>query len=442
MSDAGLPILLIVLDGLGDRPCPQLDGQTPCEAANTPVLDALAAAGTSGIHLPFGLGRATSSEHAHWAMFGYSTVPFPGRAALEAYGVGHQPPHDVAIFHLALRAGEARGNQLFLGARARAQEDREYAAGLMQALAGRQVGEHVFELLPLRTGEAILVVRGALSCDISDSDALFDHLHPWMEPLPLSESARPEHAARLAVTMRRWLQDSRRILLGHPDNAVRRAMGLPALEVAVTKWASWIDPRLPGFSRHTGLRGAAVTDTALYRGLARILGLSLIDIPYDETDPTGDMTRRLEAAAHLLRDADFVHLHVKATDEAAHTKCPELKRDVIAAIDRGLEPLGKLATRAVVAITGDHASPSIGDLLHSGDPTPFLVIAPTVRPDDVQRFGERFAQHGNYGHLRAEDLLPLLVGLANKPFFKGHRPGPWLSHALPSSPAAMPIDEC
>jgi len=85
MWDDRTPMILITFDGLGDRPCEELNGQTPLEAARTPNLDELTRIGVSGIHQPFGSGRATSSERSHWAMFG-QTQTFPGRALLEATG--------------------------------------------------------------------------------------------------------------------------------------------------------------------------------------------------------------------------------------------------------------------------------------------------------------------------------------------------------------------
>lgn len=439
MPDDRLPILLVILDGLGDRGCAELDGLTPCEAARTPQLDALVAAGVSGVHVPFGPGRATSSEHAHWSLFGFGGVRFPGRAALEALGVGQQPPAATPLFHLALRAAQPRDGALWLGARARPKLDEEPCAQLFAALAGRRVDGIAFGILPLRTGEAVLVATGGHTADVSDSDALFDHLHPMMRPLPLAEAGDDARAARLAAALEQWLRDSRPILRAHPVNAARRAAGLPALDVAVTKWASWLDPALPSFAALTGLRGAAVTDTALYRGLARVLDMTLVDRAYDATDPAGDMRARLETAVELLDGHDFVHVHVKATDEAAHTKQPRFKRDIIEAIDAGLAVLPQLAARAVVAVTGDHASPSTGALLHSGDPTPFAVAAPGLRPDAVTAFGERAALAGEAGRLRADDVLPYLAGLANRPFFLGHRPGPVRCHALPASPEPMPL---
>lgn len=439
MVDDRLPILLVILDGLGDRAASELDGQTPCEAASTPNLDALAAVGINGVHVPFGPGRATSSEHAHWALFGFGDIAFPGRAAIEALGVGLNPPVGVPLFHLALRAGIPRDNVLHLGARARPKQDAEACAALFAALSGRTKAGIQFDLLPLRTGESVLCAHGAHSHEVSDSDSLFDHLHPWMRPTALPEAQDRVAAEALASALETWLIESHRILLRHPINAERRAAGLPMLDVAVTKWASVLDPALPSFKTAIGVRGAAITDTALYRGLARVLGMDLVDIPYDPTDAAGDMHRRIAAAAELLKSNAFVHVHVKATDEAGHSKKPHFKRDVIAATDAGLSALPELARRAVVAVTGDHASPSVGSLLHSGDPTPFVVAAPGLRADSVTGFGERHALTGECGRLRAAEVLPLLLGLANRPFFIGHRPGAHPTLALPDAPEPMPV---
>ena len=91
-------MILITFDGLGDRPSTELDNQTPLEAARTPNLDELTRMGVSGIHQPFGPGRATSSERSHWAMFG-QTQTFPGRAVLEVIGMRITVPVDRPRFH-------------------------------------------------------------------------------------------------------------------------------------------------------------------------------------------------------------------------------------------------------------------------------------------------------------------------------------------------------
>lgn len=438
MKDDRLPIVLVVLDGLGDRPSETLDGRTPSESAQTPVLDELTTRGMSGVHVPFGPGRATSSETAHWSLFGFESVAFPGRAAIEALGVGLQPPSSVPMFHLALRSGDQRDGAIFLGARARPGEDDENAADLFASIANRSVGGVGFQLLPLRTGECVLVAHGAASRDVSDSDSLFDHIHPWMRPVALRDATDRHASAAFAETLQQWLLESRRILTEQPVNQRRRSDGLPALDVPVTKWASYIDPAMPSFAGHVGLRGGAVTDTALYRGLARILDMKFTDLVYDASSPARDMARRIASASDLLNHADFVHVHIKATDEAGHSKKPEFKRDIISAVDEGLEQLLTLSGEAIVAVTGDHATPSTGSLLHSGDPTPFVVAGPGVAPDELRLFGERHALKGTCGRLAASDIMPFLAGVANRPFFKGYRPGAAITIALPNDPEPMP----
>src|SRR5918995_4078736 len=82
------PIVVVLLDGLGDRAHAALGERTANEAAATPNLDALAARGSCGVLYAIGPGRAPSSELAHWSMLGYHPDEFPGRAALEALGAG------------------------------------------------------------------------------------------------------------------------------------------------------------------------------------------------------------------------------------------------------------------------------------------------------------------------------------------------------------------
>ncbi len=181
-----------------------------------------------------------------------------------------------------------------------------------------------------------------------------------------------------------------------------------------------------------------MTSSGLYRGFAALLGLDSRDVPNDP-DLAADMAARVAAAADLLdAGATFVHVHTKAPDEAGHTKAPHAKRDVIEALDTGLAGLLELADRAVVAVTGDHATPSTGGVLHTGDPTPFVMAGGAVRQDQVAAFGEASARHGDLGVLRAADVLPLLLAAADRPAFLGHRVGPRRTLALPDRPAPMP----
>lgn len=429
LVDDRMPVVLVVLDGLGDRPVPELGDRTPAEAAHTPVLDALAARGCSGWHLPFGRGRAPASELAHWAMFGFGDVPFPGRAVLEGLGAGLEVPLGVAVSYAALRTSRADDGRVWITGRC-APDDEADAAALFDALAP-VAAAHGVGLSPLgRRGEALLTLLGHDDGSVTDSDPFFEDRHPWLAVQPCTPSA-----AGTAATLTAFLLAARRALAGHPVN--RRRWGRPPLDVLTTKWSGRRDP-LPSFVEVTGVAGAAVTSTGLYRGIAALLGMEARHLA-PAPDVGNDLAARLDAARELIADgARFVHVHTKATDEAGHTKRPRAKLEVLEAADPGLAGLLDLADHAVVAVTGDHATPSTGGVLHTGDPTPLVVAGPTVRPDPVTAFGESPAASGWYGRVGAAELLPLLFGHANRPDFLGHRPTPRRTLALPDDPTPMP----
>jgi 2,3-bisphosphoglycerate-independent phosphoglycerate mutase len=432
LGDDRLPIVLVILDGLGDRPIAELGWRTPAEAAHTPRLDALARRGASGWHLPFGWGRAPASELAHWAMFGYATVPFPGRAVLEALGEGVDVDPDCAVTHASLRTSRRDGDRLQITGRPRP-EDAADVVGLLAGL-GPVLADHGMGLTPLGIGGEALLSAPAHRCgDVTDSDPLFESFHPWMRPIPTSPDGGAFAAGLIAA-----LHAARAHLRASAINAARARRGVPALDVLTTKW-SGRRGRIPSFVDQVGVAGAAVTGSRLYRGIAAALELRSTHLQPVE-DLENDLRARLDAAEDLIAGgARFVHVHTKATDEAGHTKRPHAKRDALEAVDRGLAGLAALAERAIVAVTGDHATPSTHAVLHTADPTPLLVAGPTVRPDAVTEWGELPAQRGWWGTVRADELLPLLLGQANRPVFLGHRITTRPVIALADSPQPMTV---
>jgi len=205
-----LPILLVVLDGLADRPYLELGGRTPLEAASTPTLDRLAAQGQSGFCYPLDPGRIPSTELVHFRFFGYEGQPFPGRACLEALGA--EVPceaGDVFAFLALRRVAREAGSYRVVGGYGETFRD---APGRYAELDGWEDAPsgYRFEVSPLERGEAILCVRRGEAkeppCgDVTDTDPFFFTGLPVLRPQPLQGASRSQAAALTAEALDRFL---------------------------------------------------------------------------------------------------------------------------------------------------------------------------------------------------------------------------------------------
>src|SRR5215210_428547 len=400
-----LPILVVLLDGLADRAHDVLGGKTGNEAAETPNLDRLCAAGSCGVLYALGPGRAPASELAHWAMLGYRPDEFPGRAIFEAYGRGIDVSREDVYGYAALRPVELRNGALWLTGRPDPERDAQLAEHLIERCDGIEVDGLTFHLQHVWRGEAICRISGGADERITDTDAFFRAWYPVLRPRALvSEAERTAHAAEA------WTRE-----------VVERLENEP-FGVITLKWYGRERER-PTFLERHGVTGTFVGESAFLRGLALSVGLREAAEP-ETDDPVADMRRRLALARDRLDAGEtFVFVHQKTTDTAGHTKDPNVKRDTIARLDAAFDALP--TDRAVVCLTGDHATPATPDVIHSGDPVPLVVAGPGVRADDVTEFGELHCSKGILGHVRGLDLMPILLNAADRPLFEGSRPTPY-----------------
>jgi 2,3-bisphosphoglycerate-independent phosphoglycerate mutase len=398
-------IVVLLLDGLADRAHESLGGRTGVEAAETPNLDRLCASGSCGVIYAVGPGRAPSSEVAHWSMMGYRPDEFPGRAVFEALGRGQEVSPEHVFAYAALRPAERRDDGWWLTGRPDPERDAGEADRLVDRCDGIELDGLTFSLRHVWRGEAVLRISGGADERVTDTDAFFRDRHPMLRPQALVPAA--DRTARAAEE---WSREVMRRLDGERFNVI------------TLKW--WGRPRaVPSFEQRHGLHGTFVASSAFLRGLGRAVGLEPRDEP-ESDDPGADLRRRIEIARERLDAGDtFVFCHVKSADAAGHTKDPRQKQAMIETLDA---VLGDLPTdRAIVCVTGDHATPAVPDVIHSGDPVPFVVAGPGVRADPVDRFGEVTCASGILGHLRGPDMMPVLLNAADRPLFLGSRPTPF-----------------
>jgi 2,3-bisphosphoglycerate-independent phosphoglycerate mutase len=391
-----LPIVVFLLDGLADRAHESLGGLSGVEAAHTPNLDRLCASGSNGVLYAVAPGRAPSSEVAHWSMLGYRPDEFPGRAVFEALGRGQEVSADHVFAYAALRPAERRDGGWWLTGRPDSERDAEETERLVARCDGITIDGLTFSLTPVWRGEAVLRITGGADERVTDTDSFFRAWYPVLRP----QAVVPE-AERTARACEEWTREVMRRLEGERFNVI------------TLKWFGRPQD-VPSFLQRHGIDGAFAAESAFLRGLGRNVGLTPVENPHIDVALVHD---RLDAGD------TFVYVHDKRVDEAGHTKDPNAKRAAVELLDAAFENLP--IDRAIVCITGDHATPASPDVIHSGDPVPFVVAGPAVRADRVREFGESTCAEGILGHLRGPDMMPVLLNAADRPLFLGSRPTPF-----------------
>ena len=410
--------LVIPLDGLGDRVQESLNNQTPLQAARTPHLDDLARRGGCGLFHAARPGVALSSEEAHFALFGYPETDFPGRGFLEALGAGLEPgPEDVAVLARLINVSEEEG-RLVVGWGENPASEKEIAS-LAEVLASHSCEGVDFNYHRTLGLGGILLLKGDVSPAVTDSHPLIQgrpmcRIRPWSS---LASDARAQLTARALGEYLIWAYC---LLSDHPVNQARESEGSPPLNALATQRAGQFKPVQP-FPRRFGLNGASISSGLVYWGLAAFLGLEAVNCA-DSPDPARDMAERIRLAEEILSDYQFIHVHAKAADEAAHTKNPSAKKEAIEALDAGLGlAIGPLLANPenLIIVTSDHSTPSSGPLIHSGEPTPLVVVGQGVRRDGVSRFDEVSCAAGVLGLVQGRDFMPLVLNHLDRARLRG-----------------------
>lgn len=397
--------ILVILDGLGGRPT-DLGGATCLERASTPVLDELAARGALGLMDPVAPGVRPGSDTAHLSIFGYDPQHvYRGRGAFEALGIGM----DVRGGDVCLRANfatveERDGDLIVLDRRAgRLPDGKPFEA----AINGIQVDDFGVELFFRSSTEhrGALLLRGeGVSAAVSDTD-------PHKVGVPVARAqAQDESARRMAEAINAFTRRAYMVLRDHPLNRDRAHRGELPANAILLRGAS-VMPHIPPVTDEYGIRGVCIAGGALYKGVARLAGLTVVDVPGATGDLRTDLRAKAHAARSALGEAELIFVHIKGTDNAAHDGDAQGKRQFIERADREFFAplLADFPWDAVhLCVSGDHTTPpAVGE--HTADPVPVLFVGPAVRPDESRAFGERTAGRGGLGRF-AGRLVPQLLG--------------------------------
>ena len=380
-------IVLLVADGLGGLPI-EKGGLTELETARTPNLDALAAEGVTGLSAPVAPGIAPGSGPGHLGLFGFDPLEhLIGRGVLEALGIGVEVgPLDVAI----------RGNFCTIDAEGRVTDRRagriptETCVKLVNLLRAKIKIDGVETLIePVQDYRLVVRFRGeGLGGHVHDTDPLQTGLHTLE---PRAAEAGSEKTAKIAAE---FLRQAKEILKDER----------PANFLMMRGFAKF--PDIDTMEEIYGLRSVAIAVYPMYRGLARLVGMSVVE-------PGKTIQDQFEVAKSVWQDYDFFFIHYKYTDSTGEDGNFAKKVSMIEQLDAAIPALRAL-NPDVLIVTGDHSTPSRLKA-HSFHPVPTLLWAPaTTRPDEVTEFGERNCLRGGLGQFLAKDLMPLAMAHAGR----------------------------
>lgn len=400
--------LMLICDGMADRPVPELGGLTPLEAAKKPHMNEIAGRGICGLMDTIAPGVPPGSDTAHLALLGYDPFKhYTGRGPFEAAGAGIElRPGDIAF-----RVNFATVDDSMVVVDRRAGRIRE-TQPLALALSQIELPEVEITFKSTVGHRGALVLRGeGLSHEVCDSDPHKpgERVHEVKPSLP-PEGERYRRARRTAELLNQFSRRAHEVLKSHPLNQKRFREGqLPANHILIR--GGGVVPRLEPLERRFGLRGACIAAAALVKGVCRLAGLETIEVAGATGGVDTDLSAKRRAAQQALKEHDLVLLHVKGFDEVSHDGNPRAKVEFIERVD---EMLGEVAEAVdLVAIAVDHTTP-VTVREHTGDPVPVAIAGPGVRADEVKSFDERSCARGGLGRIRGKDLLPILADLMGK----------------------------
>lgn len=395
--------IVLLGDGMSDRPIDELDGKTPLEAARTPNMDRIASEGILGACKTTPDGYEAGSDVTNMGIFGYEPEKYySGRSPLEAAAMGVELGEDDVAYRCNLVTIAERDGRGIMEDYSAGHISNEEAAELIDAV-DKELGRDGLKFYPGKSYRHLLVIRGG---------PLAVQLTP---PHDISGLRSGEYLPKgpRGTEMAELMESSRKILENHEVNAKRREAGKnPANSIWL--WGLGKKPAMPSFQERYGLKGGVISAVDLMMGIAVNLGLKVIEVPgvtgYLDTNFIG----KAEYALNALRELDYVYIHVEAPDEAGHIgdlkakiqAIEDFDEKVVGTVLKGLESFDEWR----VLVMPDHSTP-IAIKTHEPTPVPYAMLGSDLKHDALDRsYCEKDANKEPDGkHLRRFDSGPELA---------------------------------
>lgn len=300
--------VVILGDGMADEPLAELNGRTPLEVAETPVLDELSKKSELGLSHTIPEGMKPGSDTANLAVLGYNPKDYyTGRSPLEALSIGvPMKDTDIALRTniVTLSDDDVPFEEKTILDHSSGEISTEDAAILLKAVK-EELQNETYQFYVGTSYRHLLIWDQGQVVDLAQPH---DHLGQKIGPF------LPEDP-----TLRKMMIRSYEILKNHPLNQARIAAGKNPAN-CFWFWGAGTKPILSSFEEKTGKKGVMISAVDLLKGIA--VGAGMKNIIVEGAD--GTLNTNYEGKAQAAVDAltkdgyDFAYVHVEAPDEMGH----------------------------------------------------------------------------------------------------------------------------
>lgn len=376
--------VILLGDGMADEPIAELGNATPLECARIPTMDMLASRGELGMARTVRQGFPPGSDVANMSVMGLdASLYYTGRAPIEAVSMGVElGPHDTAF----------RINLVTIGTRDGKDVMEDYCSDHISTAEAHILIEDLKDILHDRQGISfhpgveyrhLMVIRDYERPGLKTTpphDIMGEAVDPYLPNDPLLVEIISRSRVRLE---------------GHPINRERAERGLRQAS-ALWPWGEGKAMRVPSLMSEYGVTGAMISAVDLLKGLARLRGMEVIEVPGATGWLDTNYEGKASAALGALDRHDIVYVHVEAPDEAGHSGIAQKKIQAIEDFDaRIVRPiLDGLVSRKEpfrVLVMPDHPTP-LCKRTHTADPVPFVLFDSARALTSTRRFTEKDAR--------------------------------------------------
>ena len=384
---------IIVPDGAADEPLEQFDNKTVFEAAEIPNMDKISTEGRQGLVRTVPVGMEPGSDVAQMSLLGYDPGRcYSGRAPIEAVARNIKLSVDDWVFRCNLIT-IADGKMADHSAGHTSTEE----AGKLIKELDNELGN---EQICFYTGISyrhLLVFKG-LDFDVQTYPP-HDCIGTAVEKiLPRGKGAE---------TLIDLMACSQQLFTNHDINKIRKDLGENQVS-SIWLWGQGRKTVMERFQKRFGIKGAAIAAVDLVRGLSKLIGFDLIDVPGATGFVDTNYQGKASAAIEGLKKYDLVFVHIEAPDEASHNGNAEMKKKALEQIDKCivgpvLEALQNYVSWRILVMP-DHPTP-ISSCAHSPEPVPFAMAGDNISGILHTTFSEANAAKSGFRIENGFDLM-------------------------------------